>query len=123
MPHRPIRTRQLVAVAESGDVARDVRSREPRVRDAREDTLARILSLSEGLPRDARDAVERAVAVARGASDLQLILEDLAGAAAHALRDEAYWRGEAGTAAAANDGHVVLGVRRVGGVGGVERRV
>ena len=92
------------AVAESGDVARDVRSRQPRVRDAREDTLARILSLSEGLPRDARDAVERAVAVARGASDLQLILEDLAGAAAHALRDEAYWRGEAGTAAAANDG-------------------
>ena len=92
------------AGAESGDVARDVRSREPRVRDAREDTLARILSLSEGLPRDARDAVERAVAVARGASDLQLILEDLAGAAAHALRDEAYWRGEAGTAAAANDG-------------------
>jgi dienelactone hydrolase len=91
------------AGAESGDVARDVRSREPRVRDAREDTLARILSLSEGLPRDARDAVERAVAVARGASDLQLILEDLAGAAAHALRDEAYWRGEAGTAAAAND--------------------
>lgn len=92
------------AVAESGEFARDVRSREPRVRDAREDTLARILSLSEGLPRDARDAVERAVAVARGASDLQLILEDLAGAAAHALRDEAYWRGEAGTAAAANDG-------------------
>ena len=91
------------AVAESGDVARDVRSREPRVRDAREDTLARILSLSEGLPRDARDAVERAVAVARGASDLQLILDDLAGAAAHALRDEAYWRGEAGTAAAGND--------------------
>ena len=91
------------ADAESGDVARDVRSREPRVRDAREDTLARILSLSEGLPRDARDAVERAVAVARGASDLQLILDDLAGAAAHALRDEAYWRGEAGTAAAAND--------------------
>ena len=88
----------------SGDVARDVRSRpEPRVRDARLDAEARILSLSEGLPREAREAVERALALARGASDVQLILDDLADAAVDALRDEAYWRGAAGTAAAADD--------------------
>jgi len=89
----------------SGDVARDVRSRpEPRVRDARLDAEARILSLSQGLPREARQAVERALALARGASDVQLILDDLADAAVDALRDEAYWRQyAAGTAAAADD--------------------
>ena len=88
----------------SGDVARDVRSRpEPRVRDARLDAEARILSLSRGLPREAREAVERALALARSASEVQLILDDLADAAVDALRDEAYWRGAAGTAAAADD--------------------
>ena len=88
----------------SGDAARDVRSRpEPRVRDAKADTVEKILSLSENLRPDARDAVERAVAVARGASDLQMLLDDVADAAVDALRDDAYWRGAAGTAAAAND--------------------
>ena len=88
----------------SGDVVRDVRSRpEPRVRDARLDAEARILSLSRGLPCEAREAVERALALARGASDVQLILDDLTNAAVDALRDEAYWRGAAGTAAAADD--------------------
>ena len=88
----------------SGDVVRDVRSRpEPRVRDARLDAEARILSLSQGLPREARQAVERALALARGASDVQLILDDLADAAVDALRDEAHWRGAAETAAAADD--------------------
>ena len=70
---------------------------EPRVRDARLDAEARILSLSRGLPREAREAVERALALAgRGASDVQLILDDLTNAAVDALRDEAYWRGAAG---------------------------
>ena len=48
---------------------RDVRTRPtPRVRDANTDILARILSLTAGLPRDARDAVQSAVAVARSAN-------------------------------------------------------
>ena len=88
----------------SGEVAREVRSRpEPRVRDAKADTVEKILSLSESLPRDARAAVERAVAVARGASDLQVILDDLTNAAVEIMRDEAYWRGAAESTTAAVD--------------------
>jgi len=75
---------------------RDVRTRPtPRVRDANTDILARILSLTAGLPRDARDAVQSAVAVARSANELTAILGDLANAASDTVRDELYWRGEA----------------------------
>ena len=72
---------------------RDVRTRPtPRVRDANTDILARILSLTAGLPRDARDAVQSAVAVARSANELTAILGDLANAASDTVRDELYWR-------------------------------
>jgi dienelactone hydrolase len=81
-----------------GDVAylRDVRVRpEPRVRDDRADIVTRILAHTEGFPAEARDAVERAVAIARGTADLQAILSDLASEASRTMRDELYWRGAA----------------------------
>ena len=76
---------------------RDVRTRPtPRVRDANSDILARILSLTAGLPRDAMETVRGAVAVARSANELGAILGDLTAAASDTFRDELYWRGEGG---------------------------
>lgn len=75
-------------------VTRDVRTRPtPRVRDEQEYILSRILSFTQGLPRDARDAVQSAIDVARSANDLSSILSDLTSAASQTFRDEVYWRG------------------------------